>query len=212
MKNMRYTLVILPVAAAFAIGAMFFAHTTEGGLSSPVPEKEIVIPLGEVDRSALAEGDSLRKAHRYRDAIASYKKLLDSQGQPSSIRAEAEYDIGLSQTWLGEYDEAWGVFTHMLTSYRDDPDAVGHAQFCLAWIEAQKGAYREAIARLEGSLAKGNITDRELLARTRYMVGRTYLMYLHDPASANAAFRTVLRDYPDTKIAEHPYILAQKGK
>jgi tetratricopeptide (TPR) repeat protein len=212
MRKMRYAFMILPVAAALTLGAVFFAHRSEGGLSSPVQVKEIVIPLGDIDRSALAEGDSLRKAHRYRDAIASYRKLLDSKGATSSILAEAEYDIGLSQTWLGENDEAWAVFTNLLTAYKDDPDAVGHAQFCLAWIEVQKGAYREAIARLEASLAKGNITDRELLARTRYMIGRTYLMFLDDPASANAEFRTVHRDFPDPKIAEHPYILAQKGK
>jgi tetratricopeptide (TPR) repeat protein len=165
--------------------------------------KEIVLNIGEIDRSALAEGDTLRKKFKFREAIAAYEKLLTAQGLALSIRAEAEYNIGLSHTWLGEYDAAATVFNRMLETYKDDPNAIGYAQYCIAWIEVQKGKYQEAIARLEGSLGKGNITDRELAANTRFLIGNTYQMFLNDSIRARESLGKVQKDYPDSKIAQN---------
>jgi tetratricopeptide (TPR) repeat protein len=167
------------------------------------PAKEIVLNIGEPDRSALAEGDTLRKKFKFREAIAVYEKLLDTQGLATPIRAEAEYDIGLSHTWLGEYDAAEKIFNGMLVTYKDDPNAVGYAEYCLAWIEVQKRKCREAISRLETSLAKGNITDRELAANTRFLIGNIYQMYLNDPVTARVSFEKVRKDYPESRIAKN---------
>jgi len=176
------------------------------------PGNEIIVTIGAVDRSAIAEADTLRKHFKFREAIAEYQKMLEKQGLPTALRAEAEYNIGLSHTWLGEYDQAMTVFNHMLDEYKSDSNSVGYAQYCLAWVEVQKGKYREAIARLERSLALGNITDQELAARIQFLVGRTYLLFLREPASARVAFKKVLATYPDTETAQHPYIAKLKGK
>jgi len=175
------------------------------------PGNEIVATIGEVDRSAIALGDTLRKQRKFNEAIAEYRTVLETQGIPVSLKAEAEYNIGLSHTWLGEYDQAAAVFNRMLDVYKDDPNAVGYAQFCIAWIEIQKGKYIEAIARLERSIAAGNITDRELAARTQYLVGKTYFMFLNDPVRARTAFNAVQSNYPETHIAKHPYITERGG-
>jgi tetratricopeptide (TPR) repeat protein len=194
-------------------GAGFLALRGGGTVQAATePTKEIVLNIGETDRSALAEGDTLRKKSQFREAIAAYEKLLATQGLALSIRAEAEYDIGLSHTWLGEYDAAATVFNRMLETYKDDPNAIGYAQYCLAWIEVQKGKYKEAIARLEWSLGKGNITDRELAASTQFMIGNTYFAYLNDPITAKFSFEKVHSIFPDTKIAQHPYVTALNNK
>jgi tetratricopeptide (TPR) repeat protein len=176
------------------------------------PTKEIVLNISETDRSALAEGDTLRKKFKFREAIAAYEKLLTAQGLALSIRAEAEYDIGLSHTWLGEYDAAEKIFNGMLVTYKDDPNAVGYAQYCLAWIEIQKGKCREAIARLEEAVGKSNITDRELAANVQFMIGNTYFAYLNDPITANISFEKIHSIFPDTKIAQHPFVTALNAK
>jgi tetratricopeptide (TPR) repeat protein len=123
-----------------------------------------------------------------------------------SLKAEAEYNIGLSHTWLGEHDKAMAVFNRMLDIYKDDPNAVGYAQYCIAWVEIQNGKYKEAIARLERSVIAGNITDRELAARTLYLEGRTYLMFLDNPTNASALFQKIRSVYPDTRIGKYRYI------
>jgi tetratricopeptide (TPR) repeat protein len=170
------------------------------------PNKEIVLNIVESDRSALAEGDTLRKKFKFREAIAAYEKLLNTQGLSLSIRAEAEYDIGLSHTWLGEYDAAVTVFNRMLETYKDDPNAIGYAQYCIAWIEVQREKYREAIARLEGALGKGDITDRELAARAQFDIGKIYMSFLHNKQEGIRALQLVVNNYSDTKMYNHPWL------
>ena len=209
-QRFKWMVPVLGAAAVLTVGILLDRSEGKSG-DAQAQEKEIVITIGDIDRSLIAEGDSLRKAYKFREAVASYQKFLATQGAPVSLRAEAEYNIGLSYTWLGEYDSAETVFNRMLDTYRDNSNAVGYAQYCLAWVEVQKGKYSEAIARLEGSLARGNITDRELAAQTRYLIGKTYLMFLNDGEKAKEAFAKILKDYPDTKIAQHPYVSAMKG-
>ncbi len=179
--------------------------------AEPATGLEVIVPLGEPDRSVLAEGDTLRARFKFREAIEAYMEVLNTPNLDKRVRAEAEYNIGMSRTWLGEYEEAKRVFMGMLERYSDDPNAVGYAQFCLAWIEVQEGKYTEAISRLEASLAKGAITDRELAARTRYLIGRTHLLFLNDPDRARTEFLKVLSSYPDTRTAEHPLIVRCRG-
>jgi len=173
---------------------------------------EIVVTLSEPDRSVLVEGDALRKAHEHNEAIRSYQNVLDMDGIDAEVRAEAQYNIGLSYTWLGDYDKADVVFHKMLETYKNNENAVGYAEYCLAWIEVQKGEYLDAIERLQRSLDTGTITDRELGSRTQFMIGRTYFKFLNDKENANQAFAKVLAKYPGTKTANHPYLDYLKEK
>jgi len=209
-QRFKWMVPVLGAAAVLTVGILLDRSEGKNG-DAQAQEKEIVITIGDIDRSLIAEGDSLRKAYKFREAVASYQKFLATQGAPVSLRAEAEYNIGLSYTWLGEYDSAEAVFTRMLDTYKDNPNAVGYAQYCIAWVEVQKGKYREAIARLEGSLARGNITERELAARTQFLIGRTYVLFLNDPSNARVEFVKVITNYPETEIAKHPYVTALKG-
>ena len=213
MKRMKPFVWILPAIGVMCAIGVFTLSGKRNVVAETVaePGNEIVVTIGAADRSALALGDTLRKQYKFKEAIAVYQKVLDTQGIPVVVKAEAEYDIGLSYTWLGEYDPANAVFNRMLDVYKDDPNAVGYAQFCIAWVEIQKGKYQDAIARLESSVAKGNITDRELAARTQYLIGRTYLMFLDDPVNAKTAFLKVLSKYPETETARHPYIAGLNG-
>ena len=213
MKRMKSLMWILPaLGLACALGVLI-PDGKKNVVAETVaePGNEIVVTIGEVDRSAIALGDTLRKQRKFNEAIAEYQKVLETQGIPVSLKAEAEYNIGLSHIWLGEYDQAEAVFNRMLDTYKDDPNAVGYAQYCIAWVEIQKGKYREAITRLERSLASRNITDRELAAKTQFLAGKTHLMYLNDPARARVAFLAVRSNYPETRIAQHPYITVQGG-
>ncbi|MDP2983676.1 MAG: tetratricopeptide repeat protein [Candidatus Latescibacter sp.] len=207
----RYTWVVFCALGTLILGIGILATSGESTkATTTAPDNEIVLTIGEIDRSALTEGDTLRKAHKYKEAIDAYQKVLETQGIAQSVRAEAEYDIGLLHIWLGEFDQAETIFTGMLTSYKDDPNAVGYAQYCLAWLEVQKGKYREAITRLEQSLSNESISDRELSARIQLQIGRTYLMFLRDNQKSGEAFRKVLTLYPDTESAKHPYVQAFK--
>ncbi len=213
MKRMKSLIWILSaLGLACALGILI-----PGGKKNVVaetvatPGNEIVVTIGEIDRSAIAEADTLRKHFKFKEAIAEYQKMLEKQGLPVSLRAEAEYNIGLSHTWLGEYEQAEAVFNRMLETYKDDPNAMGYAQYCIAWIEIQKGKYRKAIVRLERSIAAWNITDRELAARTLYLEGRTYLMFLDDSANARVEFQKIRSSYPDTRIGKYHYITGKEN-
>ncbi len=213
MKRMKPLIWLLPALGLVCVVGILPLDGKRNVVAETVaePMNEIVVTIGEVDRSAIAEADTLRKHHQFREAIVEYRKLLETQGLPVSLKAEAEYDIGLCHTWLGEYDRAGAVFTRMLDEYKDDPNAVGYAQYCLAWIEIQKGKYREAIARLERTITAGNVTDRELAARTQFLAGKTYVMFLNDPSRARVVFQSVRSNYPETRIARHLYITVQEG-
>ncbi len=200
------------VALGCAAGITAAVHQSEGNTPAATAVREIVVPLGSSDRSALAEGDTLRKAHKYREAIESYRKVLDSGTVDASVLAEAEYNIGLSHTWLGEYDTAGAVFNRMLVTYKDNPNAVGYAEYCLAWIEAQKGKYREAVARLEHLIHTTKCPDRELCARAQFDIGKIYSSFLRNKEAGKIAFQTVVQEYKNTKAYDHPWLESYKAK
>ena len=204
---------ILPVLICLVTAGIYAAGRSEGKVEVEGDVAgEIVVTLSEPDRSLLVEGDALRKAHKHQEAIASYQNVLERDGVDTEVRAEAQYNIGLSYTWLGEYNKAEAVFQKMLDTYNDNPNAVGYAEYCLAWLEIQEGKYHEAIKRLQRSLDTKTITDRELSARTQFMIGRIYFNFLHNNENANNAFEKVFYQYPETKIANHPYLDYLKNK
>jgi tetratricopeptide (TPR) repeat protein len=214
MKRIKPFILIIPMLALICAAGILILDGKRNVVAGTVsePANEIVVTIGEIDRSAIAEADTLRKHFQFREAIAEYQKMIEKQGVPVSLKAEAEYNIGLSHTWLGEYDKAEAVFNRILETYKDDPNAVGYAQYCIAWIKTQKGSYKEAISLLEGSLSTMNLTDKELAARIQYQIGKIYLMFLNNPESARAMFQKILTVYPDTRVASHPNIMIKKGK
>jgi len=201
-KNVLFAVVALGCAA----GITATVHRSEGNTPAASTVREIVVPLGNSDRSALAEGDTLRKAHKFREAIEAYEKAIDSGISDAAVLAEAEYNMGLSHTWLGEYDTAGAVFNRMLTAYKDNPNAVGYAEYCLAWIEVQKGRYKEAVARLERVRRESKITDSELNASICFQLGRINMKYLKNDTVASGYFKTIHDSYPATKAAHHYFV------
>ena len=96
-----FVLVLIMYAAKQSEGTVDVTGGSTGG---------IVVTLTEPDRSLLDEGDALRKAHKFAEAVVSYERVLTQNNVDLEVRAEADYNIGLSNTWLGEYDKAETVF------------------------------------------------------------------------------------------------------
>jgi len=203
----RYSWIVFCALGALLLGIGMLATSGESTkATTTAPDNEIVLSIGEIDRSALNEGDTLRKTHKYKEAIAAYQKVLDTQGMAQSVRAEAEYDIGLSYLWLGEYDKAHTIYTHMLNIYKNDPNAVGYAKYSIAWIEIQQGQYTSAIQLLQSVLAEGKCTDKELCSRTQFQIGKIYLSFIKNKEEGLRALRMVVLNYPGTKIYNHPWL------
>jgi len=201
--------IVFPLIAPAALVILFAAVRSEHTASASQEPKEITITLEKPDNAAPTEGDMLRKSFRFRDAIDAYTAVADNEESGVEAVKESRYYIGLCHLWLGEYDEAVHAFTSLTADYPEDGDAAGHARYCLAWIDVQRGRYGEALATLNETLAAGTVTDRELQARLLFMTGKIHLAYLNDFGAARAIFLRVGAEYPGTKIAAHPYVTAQ---
>lgn len=190
--------------AILCLGLLGLLSTVLGGET-----KEIVVVLeglSSADKAAaFAKAEGLRKDMKFREAIQEYRKVLEG-GETSVFEAEAQYNIGLSHTWLGERDKAEAVFAQMLQTCANDGKATAHAQYCMAWLEIQNGQFDQAIARLERMLTEKTCGDSELYARAQFQIGRVYLAFLHDRDSAQDAFRKLLADYPDSDTVQHPFL------
>jgi tetratricopeptide (TPR) repeat protein len=177
--------------------------------------KEIVVTiegLSSADKAAaFARGEDLRKGMKFAEAIKEYQKVV-AGGEPCALEAEAQYDIGLCYTWLGERDKAEAVFQRMLQTYADNGEAVANAEYGLAWVEIQKGELDAAVARLERMLREQTCEDRELYARAQFQIGRIYLAFVHDYEEAQAAFRKLLANYPDSELVSHPFLDALRAE
>ncbi len=108
---------------------------------------------------------------------------------------------------MGDYEAAVSIFNGMLEKFSDDGDAITHVNYCLAWIEVQQGKYNEAIERLRKTLAEVKCSDKELPAETHFMIGRIYYAYLLNETAAMRVFREIRDFYPDTGVADHPYLM-----
>lgn len=189
------------------MGLFILTHRSESKVevSSENPT-EFVVTIEDSGRSMLAEGDSLRKAFKFNEAIPYYQNVVDMDGIYSNLKAEAQYYIGLCTIWKGEFDKAENIYQQMLQTYDDDGEAVANSQYCLAWLEVQNEEYYSAIDRLQNMLNVKTCYDEELYARTQFKIGNVYLSFLNNRAKANEAFRKVMSDYPDSYEARHPYL------
>jgi len=201
---------IVPVLICIVTVVIYAAGQSEGKIEvtgvAGDDAGEIVVTLSEPDRPLLAGGDALRKGRDFDRAIAAYEKVLNDDTADIEIKKEAQYNIGLCRIEQGKYEIAVELFNNMLDTCADNGNAVAHVQYCLAWIEVQQEAFDSAIVRLEQTLESKKCTDRELCARTQFMIGRIYLSFLNDYTLARVALEKVLAEYPDTKIAGHPYL------
>ncbi len=179
--------------------------TVSGGGSN-----EIVVTISPGDRTQLDEGDALRKAFKFNEAIKVYQNVLSDEKTDAAIKAEAHYNIGLSYTWLGKQKEAEAVFRDVLATYPDNGMAKAYAEYCMAWLEAQYGDYDTAIARLRRIMDEKTCNDEKIYSRTQFQIGRIYKVFLMDNEKANAEFVKVLANYPDSKAAQHPFVNSLK--
>ncbi|MFC1574141.1 tetratricopeptide repeat protein [Candidatus Latescibacterota bacterium] len=194
---LAFVLVLIMYAAKQSEGTVEVTGGSAGG---------IVVTLTEPDRSLLEEGDGLRKARKFDEAVVSYERVLANKMAAVEIKKEAQYNIGLCKIERGNYDDAVTLYSGMLNTYANDGDATAHIHYCLAWIEVQREQFDSAIARLERTLEEKKCTDRELCAKMQFMIGRIYLMFKIDYEKAKAVFKEINNKYPETKISQHPYL------
>ena len=150
-------------------------------------------------------GEALRGQMKFNEAIAEYNKVI-SGGESCGKESEAHYNIGLCYTWLGKLDSAATIFGDVIRIYSGDGLAVGYAQYGLAWVDVQKENYENAIIRLENTLNSQVCKDMELNAMMQFAIGKIYGAYLRDWQKAGEFFKLVSERYPNTKIANHPYL------
>jgi len=205
---MRYRTIYAPVLGVVVILGLFAViRSSESGLEvAPGGSAEVLVTIETPGRSPLVQADSLRKAFRFDEARELYRAVAEDENANSHLRAEARYYNGLCTIWKGEWDDAERLYCDMLTSYEDDGEAVANAQYCLAWLEVQKGEYHSAIVRLSEMLAEKTCGDDDLYARAQFMVGHIYLGFLNDRVRASEALNAVKSDYPDSREAGHPYV------
>ena len=205
---MRYRTIYAPVLGVLVILGLFSViRRGESGVEvAPAGSADVLVTIDTPGRSPLSAADSLRKAFRFDEARELYRAVAEDENAHSHLRAEARYYDGLCSIWKGEWDDAERLYRDMLTGYADDGEAVANAQYCLAWLEVQKGEYNSAIARLSAMLNEKTCGDEELYARAQFKIGHIYLGFLNDRVHASEAFNAVKSDYPDSWEAGHPYV------
>ena len=88
MKRKRlYTLIfsLMGMASLFGVFQLSRRNVTADTITEP--GNEITVTIGTIDRSAIAQADTLRKQFKFKEAITAYQKVLDTQGIPVSLKA-----------------------------------------------------------------------------------------------------------------------------
>ncbi len=152
-----------------------------------------------------AKAETLRTQMKFQEAIAAYQQVL-APGEFCGKEAEAHYDIGICYTWLGKKNTAEEVFQQVLKTYPEHKEVLAHSQFCLSWIDVQRGQFQQAIERLQKLLDQKIYADKEFCAKVQFEIGRIYLVFLQDPEKAELIFHQVLAAYPDAAIKNHPFL------
>ena len=211
MQSRRF---VISFTIPLALVALFAAVRGNDTSVAAADTQEITVTLGAPDTrsSAEREGDTLRRSLQFGEAIEAYSADLERGGLDEGDVREIRYNIGLCRLWLGEYDKAEAAFESLIADCPDDGNAVGYCRYCLAWMAVQRGEYQAALTTLNETIAGGGVTDTELAARLLFMTGRIRLAFLNDPVSARPIFRRVGAEYPETRIAAHPFVTAQTGK
>lgn len=157
------------------------------------------------------KGEELRKQMKFYEAIEVYKQVI-APDEPCGKEAEAYYNIGICYTWMGKKDKAEAVFQEVLKTYPDDGEVIAYTKYGLSWIDVQRGNLYAAINRLQQTLDEKIYSDIEFCSRAQFEIGRIYLAFIHDYDRAEQAFRKVLEKYPNSKIAQHPFLEKVKGE
>ena len=204
---MRYRFFIPTLLIVLAAEVLIMTQRGEGKVEiSGENQNEIVVTIDNQDRSVTAEADSLRKAYKLPEAIEIYNNVLEMKDNEPEVKKEAEYNLGLCYYWI-DRKKAEVIFNNLLQQFPDDGEFTAYCQHCLALLKIQKFQFQSAIYRLQSILDEKTCSDDEFYARTRFQIGRIYLAFLNDRDNANLSFRKVLTDYPDSKIAEHTYVI-----
>jgi len=181
---------------------------------SLLAQQELVVtiePLSSSDKLLhFARAETLRAKMKFREAISEYRQVI-LPGELCGKEAEAHYDIGICYTWLGKKDSAEVVFQQVIKAYGDNAEVRAYSQYCLSWVDVQRGKFQQAIERLQQLLDQNFYPDKEFCARAQFEIGRIYLVFLHQAEQADQAFRKVLANYPDAEVANHPFLAKMKG-
>jgi tetratricopeptide (TPR) repeat protein len=178
-------------------------------------KQELVVTIEPISSSDklihFAKAETLRTQMNFREAIAEYQQVI-APGDPCGKEAEAHYDIGLCYLWLVKLDTAATVFHEVMKTYPDSNEVIAFSHYGLSWIDVQRGKFQDAIDRLQQTLNQNLYPEKEFCARVQFQIGRIYLVFLHDYAKADQAFRKVLEKYPDSEIINHPFLEKLKGQ
>lgn len=181
---------------------------------SLMAQQELVLtiePLSSSDKLLhFARAETLRTKMKFREAIGEYRQVI-LPGELCGKEVEAHYDIGICYAWLGKKDSAEVVFQQVIKAYADNAEVLAYSQYCLSWVDVQRGKFQPAIDRLQQLLDQNFYPDKEFCARAQFEIGRIYLVFLHQAEQAEQAFRKVLANYPDAEVANHPFLAKMKG-
>jgi Flp pilus assembly protein TadD len=135
-----------------------------------------------------AEGHRAQQAHRFSDAIKSYRAA--TQQDPTYF--EAFYNLGLALGESGDATAATSAYENALAVRPDSLDA----RYNLALLLKQRGDFTRAATEFESLLEKYPGDTRSHLS-----LGNLYAQQLHEPAKARQHYLKVLETDPHNSQA-----------
>lgn len=178
-------------------------------------KQEITVTIdkipSDITNPDFLKGEELREQNKFRDAIAEYQKALSSK-EPADVKAVVQYYIGICYLWMGKKNDAELVFKDIMKTYPDNGEVMAYTNYCLSWIDVQRGNYTPAIYRLQRLLDENRFSDEAFCSRAQFQIGRIYLSFVHDYERAEQAFQKVLDKYPNSEITNHPFLENFKRK
>jgi tetratricopeptide (TPR) repeat protein len=212
MKHItRFRWALIPIFVVALIGVVFeTTRQSEAEVEvSSEGSKEVVVTIGPPDRSVLSVGDSMRKVSKFRESIEEYRKVVSMEGVDARVKAEAQYNIGLSYVWLGNYKQVETEFKALKRDYPTNGTAIGWMEYCLAHLDISRGEYQSALFRCEAILEKKVAEDQKLYAFAQYQIGRISFHFLGDVEKGKAAFSKTVESYPDSEPARLAHLFLE---
>ena len=146
------------------------------------------------DEVRLMKADTLFKRRDYADAALAYSTLDSSFNLPDKYKAEALYRLGYSEAQARQPEKTVGAFSRFLRAYPDHP--------FVAKALMQRGAAYQQLKKYDAALQDftevvtnhKDAKEREVAMTQRALI----LGAQNDPKGMTEAFRTLLKDYPNT--------------